>query len=124
MASAHCIVTCDRLIEHDDMTRYPNRISIPFFAVDAVIEVPFGAYPGNCHGLYYFDEKHISEFRAACEKFRKGDPAPLQKYYDHFIFGVEYFAEFINKLPFEQLQHVQKNEPGIRLEAGFTVLGS
>ena len=79
MASAHCIVTCDRLIEHDDMTRYPNRISIPYFSVDAVIEVPYGAYPGNSGGLYYYDEKHIPEFRNACEKFRKGDRTPLQE---------------------------------------------
>jgi glutaconate CoA-transferase subunit A len=124
MASAHTIVTCERLIEHTEMTRYPNRVSIPFFAVDAVIEVPFGSYPGNCHGLHYFDEKHIAEFRGACEKFRKGDPAPLQKYYDQLIFGVENFAEFIDKLPFEQIRYAQKMEPGIRLEAGFTVLGS
>ncbi|OPZ74220.1 MAG: 3-oxoadipate CoA-transferase subunit A [Firmicutes bacterium ADurb.Bin456] len=124
MASAHTIVTCERLIEHTEMTRYPNRVSIPFFAVDAVIEVPLGSYPGNCHGIHYFDEKHIGDFRAACEKFRKGDPAPLQKYYNHLIFGVENFAEFINKLPFEQLLFAQKMEPGIRLEAGFTVLGS
>jgi len=122
MASAHTIVTCDRLIEHEDMTRYPNRISIPFFSVDAVIEVPFGSYPGNCHGIHYFDEKHIPEFRTACEKFRKGDPGVLQKYYDDYVFGVENFAQFIDKIPFEQLQYVQKIEPSTTLEAAFKVL--
>ncbi len=122
MASAHTIVTCDRLIEHDDMTRYPNRISIPFFSVDAVIEVPFGSYPGNCNGIHYFDEKHIPEFRTACEKFRKGDPVALQKYYDDYVFGVENFAQFIDKIPFEQLQYVQKIEPSTTLEAAFKVL--
>jgi glutaconate CoA-transferase subunit A len=124
MASAHCIVTCDRLIEHDDMTRYPNRIGIPYFSVDAVIEVPYGAYPGNSGGLYYYDEKHIPEFRNACEKFRKGDRAPLQEYYDKYIFGVENTTEFINKIPLEQIQYVEKIEPGIRLDAAYTVLGS
>ncbi|RYD03523.1 hypothetical protein N752_19135 [Desulforamulus aquiferis] len=29
MASAHTIVTCERLVEHDEMTREPNRINIP-----------------------------------------------------------------------------------------------
>lgn len=124
MASAHCIVTCDRLIEHDDMTRYPNRISIPYFSVDAVIEVPYGAYPGNSGGLYYYDEKHIPEFRNACEKFRKGDRAPLQEYYDKYIFGVENTTEFINKIPLSQIQYIEKIEPGIRLDAAYTVLGS
>jgi len=112
MASAHIIVTCDRLIEHDDMTRFPNRISIPFFSVDAVIEVPFGAYPGNSHGVYYFDEKHIPEFRGACENFRKGNAEPLKEYYDNYIFGVENTAEFINKIPASQILQVQKKRVG------------
>ncbi|KUK83067.1 MAG: Acyl CoA:acetate/3-ketoacid CoA transferase, alpha subunit [Pelotomaculum thermopropionicum] len=122
MASAHTIVTCDRLIEHEDMTRYPNRVSIPFFSVDAVVEVPFGSYPGNCNGIHYFDEKHIPEFRTACEKFRKGDAGALQKYYEDYVFGVENFAQFIDKIPFEQLQYVQKIEPSTTLEAAFKVL--
>jgi glutaconate CoA-transferase subunit A len=124
MASAHTIVTCERLIEHDDMTRYPNRINLPFFSVDAVVEVPFGAYPGNCGGVYYYDEKHIPEFRGACEQFRKGAPAPLKEYYDNYIFGVEDASDFIGKIPLKQLQYVQKIEPGIRLDAAHTVLGS
>ncbi|NQS75056.1 MAG: CoA transferase subunit A [Peptococcaceae bacterium] len=124
MASAHTIVTCDRLIEHDDMVRFPNRVSIPYFSVDAVIEVPYGAYPGNSNGLYYYDEKHIPEFRDACEKFRKGERAPLQEYFDNYIFGVENTTEFINKIPLNQIQHVEKIEPGIRLESAHTVLGS
>lgn len=122
MASAHTIVTCDRLIEHDDMARFPNRISIPFFSVDAVVEVPLGSYPGNSNGIHYFDEKHIGEFRGACEKFRKGDPASLQNYFENYIFGVENFSEFIEKIPYSQLRHTQKIEPSISLEAVFSVL--
>jgi glutaconate CoA-transferase subunit A len=106
------------------MTRYPNRINLPFFSVDAVVEVPFGAYPGNCGGVYYYDEKHIPEFRGACEQFRKGEPAPLKEYYDNYIFGVEDASDFIGKIPLKQLQYVQKIEPGIRLDAAHTVLGS
>ncbi|MDD2420751.1 MAG: CoA transferase subunit A [Heliobacteriaceae bacterium] len=122
MAAANIIVTCDRLIEYDEMTRYPNRISLPYFAVDAVIEVPFGSYPGNCNGIHYFDEQHIQEFRGLCEKARKGDKAGLKEYYDKYIFGVKNTTEFVNQLPLSQIQHVQKIEPGIRLDAGFTVL--
>lgn len=117
MASAYTIITCERLIDHDEMVRFPNRISIPFFAVDAVAEVPFGSYPGNCHGVHYFDEKHIPEFRAACEKFRKGDAAALKEYYDTYIFGAEDTAGFIDRIPFSQIQHTQIIESGIGLAA-------
>jgi len=122
-ASAYTIVTCDRLIEHDDMTRHPNRVTIPFFAVDAVVEVPFGSYPGNCNGVHYFDEKHIAFFRDACEKFRKGDPAALTNYYEKYIFGVSDFTEFIDQIPLADLYYIQKNEPSTTLDAAFTVLG-
>jgi glutaconate CoA-transferase subunit A len=117
MASAYTVVTCERLIEHDEMVRQPNRISIPFFAVDAVVEVPFGSYPGNCLGYHYFDETHIPEFRNACEKFRKGDAVALKEYYDTYIFGVEDTAGFIDKIPFSQIQHTQIIESGISLAA-------
>lgn len=71
LVTAHIIVTAERIIEHQDMVKYSNRVSIPFFAVDAVCEVPFGGYLGNVHGCYYFDEQHIINFRNCCEEFRK-----------------------------------------------------
>ncbi|GBF32844.1 3-oxoadipate CoA-transferase subunit A [Desulfocucumis palustris] len=110
MASGHTIVTCERIVEHEEMVREPNRINIPFFAVDAVVEVPFGAYPGNCHSHYYFDDKHIREFRAAGEAFRKGDSAPLKEYYDRYILQVVDTEEFIDRIPYSQLKHIQKIE--------------
>lgn len=98
MASARTIITCEQLVSHELMVSNPKDVIIPFPAVDAVVEVPFGAYPGACRRHYYFNGEHIREFHAGAHAMRKGGSADqLKAYYDENIFGVETFEEFITK---------------------------
>lgn len=110
LASGYTIVTCEKIVSHEEMVRDPNRINIPYFAVDAVVEIPFGAYPGNCHSYHYFDETHIKEFRSAGEAFRKGDSQPLQDYYYKYILGVKNTDGLIDQIPYPRLKHIQTIE--------------
>lgn len=110
MASAHTIVTCEQLISHEMATRLPKDVMIPFPSVDAVVHMPFGAYPSSCRRHYYFGRDHIAEFHATVNQARKGDLDPMKRYYDENIFGVEDFGEFITKLPTEKLLAVQQAE--------------
>ncbi|MFN2353863.1 MAG: CoA transferase subunit A [Desulfopila sp.] len=111
MASAHTIITCEQLVAHELVVSNPKDVMIPFLAVDAIIEVPFGSYPGACRRHYYFDNEHIKQFHSAAEAMRKdGKSDLLQAYYDENIFGVESFADFISKFPFEKILAVQTAE--------------
>jgi glutaconate CoA-transferase subunit A len=104
MASAHTIVTCEQLVSHELVVSNPKDVVIPFLAVDAVIEVPFGGYPGACRRHYYFNGEHIKQFHAAAEAMRKdGTTDFLRAYYDENIFGVEDFGDFISKFPVKKL---------------------
>lgn len=105
MASANTIVTCEKLVDHDIVTTNPTQTSIPFFAVDAVVEVPYGSFPGLCHDYYYFAQSHIAYFKAKTEKFRKGDRQELQDYYEQYILGVKDFDGFIAQIPYHQLKY-------------------
>jgi glutaconate CoA-transferase, subunit A len=58
-AAKKLIITCERLIPHEEFRREPDRTSIPFYCVDAVCEVPFGSYPGNMPYEYFSDEEHL-----------------------------------------------------------------
>jgi len=49
-AAKKLIITCERLIPHEEIRREPDRTSIPYYCVDAVCEVPYGSYPGK-HAL-------------------------------------------------------------------------
>lgn len=103
MASAHTIITCEQLISHELAVSLPKDIMIPFPAVDAVVQMPFGAYPASCRRHYYFNGEHIGQFHAAVNQVRKGNSDPLKKYYDEFIFGVDCFEDFIAKFPVKKL---------------------
>jgi glutaconate CoA-transferase subunit A len=46
-ATKRLIITTERLVSHSDISRDPDQTLIPFHLVDAVCEVPFGAYPGG-----------------------------------------------------------------------------
>jgi glutaconate CoA-transferase subunit A len=88
MASAHTIVTCD-----------------------AVVEVPYGAYPGACRRHYWFDGDHTRKFLACIAPMCKGGaPDALQAYYDEYIYGVENFGEFLQKIGVNQLLAVKAAE--------------
>jgi glutaconate CoA-transferase subunit A len=91
-AAKRVIVTCERLVPHDEMRRDPHRTQIPFLCVDAVCEVPFGSYPGNMPGEYFSDEDHLKLWMEA-EK----DPAAFGQFLEDHIFGVSDFAEYLDR---------------------------
>ena len=83
MAAAHSIVTTEQIISNENIRTYPNLTEIPYAAVDALIEQPYGAYPGASYGFHWFDMDHIKMFRGLCDEFRKtGKKDGLKKYYD------------------------------------------
>jgi len=117
MAATHSIVTAEQIISNACIRTFPNLTEIPYTAVDAVIEQPLGAYPGICYGYYWFDMAHIQLFRRAADELRKsGNPDPLKKYYEEFIFGCETADDFLNKIPPDTLAKIKQldgNQPVI-----------
>jgi glutaconate CoA-transferase subunit A len=113
MASAHTIVTTEKIIPEDNIRVYPNLTEIPYAAVDAVIEQPYGAYPGVCYGFYWFDIEHIQMFRNASDEFRKtGNADVLKKYYEEYIFGCETTNDFLKKIPPDNLKRITELDGG------------
>ncbi len=89
-AAKRLIITCERLIPHDDIRQDPSRTAIPFYCVDAVCEVPFGSYPGNMPYEYFSDEDHIRHWLDV-----ESDLEQYQAFLDKYIFGVNDFADYL-----------------------------
>ena len=89
-AAKHVVITTERLIGNHAIRLNPTRTVIPFYLVDAVIEVPFGSYPGNMPYEYYSDEKHLGEWLQV-EK----DEADFRRFLDKYIYGVTCFEEYL-----------------------------
>lgn len=90
-ASKRVVITAERIIPHDEIRREPEKTVIPFWCVDAVIEVPYGSYPGNMPYEYFSDEEHLKTWLRV-EK----DPNELEKFLQEQIYGVDNFYDYLN----------------------------
>ena len=70
MAANRVILTTERIVSNDQIRRAPDQTKIPFFCVDAVVEVPYGSAPHECYGVYEPMMQHIDAYVAQVN----GDP--------------------------------------------------
>ncbi|MHA1300218.1 MAG: CoA transferase subunit A [Candidatus Helarchaeota archaeon] len=56
------IITCEKIVETEDIIRMQGKSQIPMQKVDAVCRVPFGAHPTSCYPFYTMDARHIKEY--------------------------------------------------------------
>ncbi len=89
-AARRLIITTEKIVDHEVIRNESWRTNIPFFCVDAVVEVPYGSHPGNMPLLYYSDEEHIAEWL----KLSKTEEGANQ-YFDKYVFGVSDFKDYI-----------------------------
>jgi glutaconate CoA-transferase subunit A len=89
-ASKRLIVTAERLVRNDDIRSAPNATVIPSFCVDAVCEVPYGAYPGNMQGEYYSDEDHLGQWLEV-----ERDEAEFKSFLKKYIYDVPDFEGYL-----------------------------
>ncbi len=91
MASRKVIISTDEIIDHDDIRKDPGKTTIPYYAVDAVVYSPFGAYPGGVQGLYEIDFEHFAEY-STLERQGK-----LKEYLDNYVLSVASDTEMFEK---------------------------
>jgi glutaconate CoA-transferase, subunit A len=100
MAVNRVILTTERIVSNDQIRRRPDRTKIPFFAVDAVVEVPFGSAPHECYGLYEPLFSHLDGYAAQL----KQDPeAGMRDYLDRYFYRPKSWTEYLNLLGFAEL---------------------
>jgi len=89
------ILSTERIVDTEEFRKQPDRTFVPYFYVDAVVEAKYGSHPGNMPGMYYVDLEHFSEYRKACEDMTG---QALRQYYDKYIFSVDSFEEYLEKI--------------------------
>src|SRR3989304_5416798 len=92
LASKKVIISTEEIIDTEEIRRDPGRTTIPYYAVDAVVHLPFGAYPGEMQGRYASDMGHVIEgIGATMGGF-------VDKYLEKYVTSVGSHAEFMDKL--------------------------
>lgn len=93
LAANRVILTTERIVSNDQIRRAPDQTKIPFFAVDAVVELPFGCAPHECYGAYEPMYRHMEYY----VDLVNGDPVKgMQDYLDRFVYGPKSWTEFLD----------------------------
>jgi len=94
-AAKTVIVTAEEVVPHEAIVRRADRTQIPGFVVDAVVEVPFGSYPHECHGRYEADFAH---FDAYTEQVIADGEAGVHAYLAEWVEQAGSFAGLLDKV--------------------------
>lgn len=104
-AAATVLVTAEEIIPEEEVRRHPDRTVIPGFLVDALVHVPFGAFPHECYGLYEADYSHFDEYVAAINARGTG---AVGEYLERYVYGPPTFADYLDLFGGEALARQQR----------------
>lgn len=92
LAATKVIVTCERIVSNEQVRRNPDRTKIPFFCVDAVVEVPYGCLPHECFGEYEPDFVNMDRYVKLM--MARGSDG-VREYLDKYVYGVEGWNDYL-----------------------------
>jgi acyl CoA:acetate/3-ketoacid CoA transferase alpha subunit len=92
-AARRLILTAEEIVPEEQIRDAPWRTCIPFYLVDAVVEVPYGSHPCQMPRRYYFDEDHI---RAWMVRSKTAEGA--EAYFQEYVTGVADFDAYLEKI--------------------------
>jgi glutaconate CoA-transferase subunit A len=100
MAANKVILTTERIVSNDQIRRAPDQTKIPFFAVDAVVELPFGCAPHECYGVYEPMIRHMQYYVGLVNS----EPVDgMRQYLERFVYGPKSWNEFLAMIGTDQL---------------------
>ena len=112
LASKKVIVSAEEIIETDEIRRDPGRTSFPYYAVDAVVHAPHGAWPGNCGGYYGSDTAGVLETFGAISRDTVADY--VAKYVTPFADDAAMFATLLGEKRLANLRAAEVIREGYR----------
>ncbi len=105
VAARKTIVTCEELVSDEEIRKDPTKTRIPGFCVDAVCEVPYGAYPTQCYGYYDYDNAWLKAYGEAS----KTDET-FKAFLQEWVYDVKDQAEFLEKVGVNRLLNLRITE--------------
>jgi glutaconate CoA-transferase subunit A len=100
MAANRVILTTERIVSNDQIRRAPDHTKIPFLAVEAVVEVPFGCAPHECYGVYEPLFRHLDAYAAL---IRKEPEAGMREYLARHFYEPKSWTDYLGLLGLDEL---------------------
>jgi acyl CoA:acetate/3-ketoacid CoA transferase alpha subunit len=92
MASRKVIVSTEEVISAEEVRAHPAKTTIPYYLVDAVVEMPFGAFPASLPGYYRGSAEHATALVQAASTER------MDAYLERYVHGVASHRELLEKV--------------------------
>jgi glutaconate CoA-transferase subunit A len=89
LASKKVIVTAEKIVSHEEIL---GNTTLPYFMVDAVTNVSYGAYPTACYKYYGVDWDHLNLYIES-----SSSQESYQEYLNTYVYGTKNHREFIEK---------------------------
>jgi len=110
LAADTVIITTERIITNEKVRRAPDLTKIPFFCVDAVVEVPYGCLPHECYGEYEPDFAHMDLY----VKLMMGEgPKGVREYLDRYVYGVGRWNDYLSLMGVENILQATMRGRGV-----------
>ncbi|MBU1879803.1 MAG: CoA transferase subunit A [Chloroflexi bacterium] len=106
-ACKRLIISAEQIVPTEEIRQYPDRTTIPYFLVDAVVEAPFGSHPGEMVYVHERDEPGIKEWIEASK-----DPDTTQAYLDKYVYGVRNHQEYLDLVGEDRLHATRDDVKG------------
>jgi hypothetical protein len=109
-AGRRIIITTEEIISTDKIRDKPWNTMVPYFLVDAVVEVPYGGHPGTMPYRYYFDEEHIGEWLEV-SRSEEG----TKEYFKKYVFSVANHEDYLELVGGLKKMHYLKKLEDMRV---------
>jgi acyl CoA:acetate/3-ketoacid CoA transferase alpha subunit len=110
-ASKRLIVSAEEIVDTEVIRRRPDRTTIPYYLVDAVVEAPFGSHPGEMCYRYGRDEEEIRRWVEASK-----EPATTAAFLKRHVDDVSDHGSYLALFGEERLERLR--EPAARIAEG------
>jgi glutaconate CoA-transferase subunit A len=87
------IVTCEEIVDSKVLRAEPERNQIPFFRVDHMVQVPYGAHPYACYRYYDYDPEQLGLYHKQAKS-----PEGFRQYLDNFVYGVDSHEAYLERI--------------------------
>lgn len=87
------IVTCEEIVEPEELRAQPEHNVIPFFRIEAIVRVPFGAHPYACYKYYDYDPEFLRIYHE-----RAKNNGAFSQFLDDYVFGVDNWEAYLEKI--------------------------
>ncbi len=106
-AAKRVIVSAEEIVDSDVIRRTPDRTTIPYYLVDAVVHAPYGSHPGEMVYMYERDEEHLRNYVNVSQT-----PEGMKGYMDQYVYGVKSHQEYLELVGAERLDMLKRTVVG------------